>query len=184
MLFRFFDIVLSTIGILLLFPVFLVIMLVGYLDTGSPLFRQQRVGKNKKPFTLIKFRTMNVDTKSVATHLADANAVTKMGAFLRRTKLDELPQLFNVILGHMSLVGPRPGLYNQKELLEERSAAGVFDVRPGITGYAQINEVDMSTPKKLAKYDAEMIRTLSVKTYFMYIFKTALGKGGGDRVKQ
>lgn len=184
MLFRFFDIVLSTIGILLLFPVFLVIMLVGYLDTGSPLFRQQRVGKNKKPFTLIKFRTMNVDTKSVATHLADANAVTKMGAFLRRTKLDELPQLFNVILGQMSLVGPRPGLYNQKELLEERSAVGVFDVRPGITGYAQINEIDMSTPKKLAKYDAEMIRTLSVKTYFMYIFKTALGKGGGDRVKQ
>lgn len=102
--------------------------------------------------------------------------------FLRRTKLDELPQVWNVLMGEMSLVGPRPNLFNQTELIKERSEKGVYDVRPGITGLAQVNEIDMSTPKLLAETDAEMIKTLTIKDYFKYIFVTVTGKGQGDRI--
>ena len=101
-------------------PILALLWILGWLDTGSPLFRQERVGRNQKPFTLVKFRTMRPDTASVATHLADASAVTKLGHFLRRSKLDELPQLWNVLKGEMSLVGPRPCLFSQTELIEER----------------------------------------------------------------
>lgn len=125
---------------------------------------------------------MDVNTKSVASHLASASSITKFGAFLRKTKLDELPQLVNVLIGDMSLVGPRPNLFNQTELIQERDSRGVYSVNPGITGLAQINEVDMSTPKKLAELDAEMIKTLNLKNYFHYIFATVGGKGQGDRV--
>ncbi len=158
------------------------VYVLGYFDTGSPVFRQERVGRNKKPFTLIKFRTMPVETQSVATHLVGASSVTKLGSFLRKTKLDELPQLINVVKGEMSLVGPRPCLFNQQELIEERETRGVFDVLPGVTGLAQVNEVDMSTPKKLAEWDQKMIQTMSLKKYFTYIIQTATGKGAGDRV--
>ena len=157
--------------------------MIGLFDTGSPLFFQQRVGRYQKLFTLVKFRTMKVDTASVASHLASSSSITKFGAFLRRTKLDELPQLWNVLKGEMSLVGPRPGLFNQEELTAERDALGVFKVRPGITGLAQVNDIDMSTPKLLAETDAKMIASLSVKDYFKFIFMTVLGKGSGDRVK-
>jgi len=102
---------------------------------------------------------------------------------LRRTKLDELPQLWNVLKGEMSLVGPRPGLFNQEELTQAREAKGVFNVRPGITGLAQVNEIDMSTPQLLAETDAKMISTLNIKSYFQYILMTVTGKGSGDRVK-
>ncbi len=105
------------------------------------------------------------------------------GAFLRKTKLDELPQLINVLMGSMSLVGPRPNLFNQTELIEERDKLGVYDVTPGITGLSQINEIDMSTPKKLAEKDAEMIKNYNLSNYFRYIFATVGGKGQGDRVK-
>lgn len=114
--------------------------------------------------------------------MASASSVTKFGAFLRKTKLDELPQLINVLKGDMSLVGPRPNLFNQTELIEERDSRGVYSAVPGITGLAQINEVDMSTPKKLAEMDAEMLRSLSVSSYFKYIFATVGGKGQGDRI--
>ncbi|GAL08831.1 UDP-N-acetylgalactosaminyltransferase [Photobacterium aphoticum] len=114
---------------------------------------QERVGRHKKPFKLIKFRTMSVETKSVASHLASSASITKLGAFLRKTKIDELPQLINVLKGEMSLVGPRPNLFNQEELITERDALGVYDVLPGITGLAQINTIDMSTPKLLAETD-------------------------------
>ena len=164
-------------------PVLVVLYVIGLFDTGSPLFFQERVGRNKKPFTLVKFRTMKVDTASVASHLASSSSITKFGAFLRRTKLDELPQLWNVLKGEMSLVGPRPGLFNQAELTAAREKQGVFAVRPGITGLAQVNEIDMSTPALLAETDAKMIASLSVKDYFKYIFMTVLGKGSGDRVK-
>ena len=107
---RLIDIALSAIGLLVLWPLLLVLYAAGYMDTGAPLFRQVRVGRDRKPFTLIKFRTMRPDTQSVATHLTDASAVTPLGRFLRRTKLDELPQLWNVLKGEMSLVGPRPCL--------------------------------------------------------------------------
>lgn len=181
---RFFDFFFSFVGILLLSPIGIILYIIGLFDTGKPIFIQERVGKEKKPFHLYKFRTMDIHTKSVASHLADKNAITRFGGFLRKSKLDELPQLLNVLIGDMSLVGPRPNLYNQKTLIEERDKRGVYDVRPGITGLAQINEIDMSTPIKLAEIDEEMIKTLTVKSYFKYILATVGGKGQGDRIKR
>lgn len=180
---RLFDIFFATCGLLLGFPILLILALVGWLDTRSPLFRQTRVGRNQLPFTLIKFRTMRVGTASVATHLANSSSITPFGHFLRRTKLDELPQLWNVLWGEMSLVGPRPCLPNQYELIAAREVLGVFNARPGITGLAQIQGIDMSTPEKLAQVDAEMLQTLSLKAYFRYILQTIMGKGQGDRVR-
>lgn len=179
---RLFDILFAFLGLVLGFPVLVFIYLLGLFDTGSPLFRQERVGRHQKPFILVKFRTMTVDTASVASHLASSASITPMGGFLRRTKLDELPQLWNVLRGEMSLVGPRPNLFNQTELIAERASLGVYNVRPGVTGVAQIQGIDMSTPKLLAETDAEMIRKLSLSLYLRLIVQTALGKGGGDRV--
>ncbi len=123
---RVFDVLLSFLGLVMGMPIFFVLWILGWLDTGSPLFWQERVGSHQKPFTLVKFRTMRPDTASVATHLADAAAVTNLGRFLRRSKLDELPQLWNVLKGEMSLVGPRPCLFIQTELIEERELRGVL----------------------------------------------------------
>ena len=181
---RVFDIVLSLAGLVLGSAVFVLLWVLGWLDTKSPLFRQERVGRHQKPFILVKFRTMRPNTASVATHLADASAVTNLGYFLRRSKLDELPQLWNVLKGEMSLVGPRPCLFNQTELIQERAARGVFDARPGITGLAQINGIDMSTPRLLAETDARMLRELGLAAYFSYILKTVIGAGRGDRIRQ
>jgi len=180
---RVFDALFAVFGLLFLLPVLLLLWLVGWFDNRSPLFRQERVGRYQKPFVLVKFRTMRSDTESVATHLADASAITSFGRFLRRTKLDELPQLWNVLRGEMSLVGPRPCLFNQEELIAERASRGVFDARPGITGLAQIQGIDMSTPDLLAKTDADMLASLGLKDYFRYIFLTVLGRGAGDRVR-
>jgi O-antigen biosynthesis protein WbqP len=182
-LIRILDFSFSLFGLVLGSPVLLIIYFVGLFDTGSPVFKQERVGRNKKPFILIKFRTMSVDTASVASHLSSTASITKMGGFLRKTKLDELPQLWNVLKGEMSLVGPRPGLFNQEELTKAREDDGVFLVRPGITGLAQVSDIDMSTPELLAKTDARMISEMSLKNYFKYIFQTVLGAGAGDRVK-
>jgi O-antigen biosynthesis protein WbqP len=179
---RFFDFVFSLVGLVVGFPVLLALTVIGLFDTGAPIFRQVRVGRHQDPFTLVKFRTMRVDTASVATHLASSASITRFGHFLRKTKLDELPQLWNVLTGEMSLVGPRPGLFNQEELTEERAKRGVFDVRPGITGLAQVSEIDMSTPALLAETDQKMIRSLTLVDYFKYIFMTVAGKGAGDRV--
>jgi O-antigen biosynthesis protein WbqP len=179
---RLFDFVFSLVGLVVGFPVLLALTVIGLFDTGSPIFRQVRVGRHQKPFTLVKFRTMKVDTASVATHLASSASITRFGRFLRKTKLDELPQLWNVLKGDMSLVGPRPGLFNQEELADERAKRGVFDVRPGITGLAQVSEIDMSTPALLAETDQKMISSLTLVDYFKYIFMTVAGKGAGDRV--
>jgi lipopolysaccharide/colanic/teichoic acid biosynthesis glycosyltransferase len=127
---------------------------------------------------------MRPGTQSVASHLANPAAVTPLGAFLRWTKLDELPQLWNVLKGEMSLVGPRPCLFNQTELIEERAARGVFAARPGITGPAQINEIDMSTPKLFAETDTRMLDNLGLSAYFTYIIKTVTGAGRGDLIRQ
>lgn len=183
-LLRLFDVFFAACGLLFGFPVLLAIYVLGLFDTGSPLFLQERVGRNKKPFTLVKFRTMKVDTASVASHLASAASITRMGGFLRKTKLDELPQLWNVLKGEMSLVGPRPNLFNQYELIAERDAQGVYNVRPGITGLAQVNDIDMSTPALLAETDARMIREMSLGSYFRLIVQTVTGKGRGDRVRR
>ena len=181
---RILDIVFSFFGLLILSPVILVVLLVGLFDTGSPLFRQERVGVNQKPFNLLKFRSMHLNTQAVATHLVQVSAITKWGSFLRKSKLDELPQLFNVLMGDMSFVGPRPNLFNQFELIEEREMKGVYMIRPGITGLAQIHKIDMSTPQLLAETDAKMIDHLNVWYYFKYIFLTVFGKGFGDRVRK
>ena len=180
---RLLDFLFSFFGLLFGAPFLLAIYVVGLFDTGSPIFRQERVGRNQKPFFLVKFRTMRPDTASVASHLADASAITPLGSFLRRTKLDELPQLWNVLKGEMSLGGPRPCLFNQIELISERASHAVFSARPGITGLAQVNNIDMSTPKLLAETDARMLKELTASTYFKYIFMTVVGKGAGDRVR-
>jgi O-antigen biosynthesis protein WbqP len=179
---RIFDFLFSFLGLILGSPVLLVIYVISLIGAGSPIFRQERVGRDQKPFTLLKFRTMRPDTASVASHLADASAITPFGAFLRRTKLDELPQLWNVLRGEMSLVGPRPCLFNQSELIRERALCAVFRARPGITGLAQVCNIDMSTPKLLAAIDAQMLEELTVSTYFKYIFMTLGGRGSGDAV--
>jgi lipopolysaccharide/colanic/teichoic acid biosynthesis glycosyltransferase len=125
---------------------------------------------------------MKLGSASVATHLADPITITKLGAILRRTKLDELPQLWNVLIGDMSLVGPRPCLFNQTELIAERALLGVFNVRPGITGLAQIQGIDMSTPELLAITDARLVETLNLSNYCKYILLTITGSGSGDRI--
>ncbi len=181
---RFFDFIFSFFGLLILSPFIFILWVIGFFDTGSPIFAQERVDKHKRPFKLLKFRSMHVNTKSVATHLANSSSVTKYGAFLRKSKLDELPQLFNVLLGDMSLVGPRPNLFNQEELIQEREKRGVYNVVPGITGEAQINKIDMSTPQLLAETDAIMTKNLTFQKYIYYIVVTVLGKGSGDRIKK
>lgn len=177
------DFTAALFGLLFLWPILIVVTLIGFFDTGSPIFVQTRVGKDKKPFKLIKFRTMSLGTKSVGSHLADTSSITNLGSFLRRTKIDELPQLINVLKGEMSLVGPRPNLFNQEELIKERDLNGVYEVLPGITGLAQVQNIDMSTPEILAKTDREMIETLTLNKYFEYIFKTIKGSGAGDAIK-
>lgn len=180
---RILDFLAAFFGLLLLWPVLLIVTIIGMFDTGSPIFVQTRVGRNKQPFKLIKFRTMSVETKSVASHLASNVSITKLGNFLRKSKIDELPQLINVVKGEMSLVGPRPNLFNQEELIKERDALGVYNVLPGVTGLAQVQNIDMSTPVLLAKTDKQMIDSLSVKEYFKYIMMTVTGSGSGDAVK-
>jgi O-antigen biosynthesis protein WbqP len=179
---RVFDVFLAAFGLLLILPLLIVLYIFGILDTGIPLLRQERVGRHRIPFVLLKFRTMRLDTAYVASHLVSSTSITPLGSVLRRTKLDELPQLWNVLLGDMSLVGPRPCLPNQHELIEAREARGVHLARPGITGLAQVNGIDMSTPNLLADTDAQMLADLTLKRYFKYIFLTIVGNGFGDKV--
>lgn len=181
---RLFDILFSFFGLVILSPILIVLMIIGYFDTGSPIFIQERVGKGKQSFRLMKFRSMHINAPSVATHLASASSITPFGSFLRKSKLDELPQLWNVFVGDMSLVGPRPNLFNQEKLIQERNSHGVYAVRPGITGLAQINKIDMSTPQLLVETDIKMIQELNTLGYFKYIFLTVFGKGFGDRINK
>lgn len=151
---------------------------------GNPVFCQTRVGKNKQPFTLYKLRTMKQDTGDHASHEVSTMQITKIGGFLRKTKLDELPQILNVLFAQMSFVGPRPGLPNQIELTEAREKHGVYVVRPGITGPSQLSGIDMSTPVELAISDSNYIKNQSFSTDILYIWQTALGRGGGDAAKK
>jgi len=167
---RLLDIIFSFIGLIILIPLLFLLLLIAWLETGSPLFIQKRVGYNLNSFRLIKFRTMKVGTMSIGTHLINKSSVTFFGYFLRKTKLDELPQLWNVLRGNMSLVGPRPCLFNQKKLIQERKKRKVFNVRPGITGLAQIKGISMSTEVLLAQTDSKMIKKMSLFYYFYYIF--------------
>lgn len=181
---RVIDIIFAIVGLVLAFPIIVVLSFVIWFNIGSPVFLQQRVGRFCRPFTLVKLRTMNPNTAWVPTHLADASAISPLGRFLRGSKLDELPQLWNVLMGEMSIVGPRPCLMSQVELIEARRLRGVYNARPGITGLAQIRGIDMSSPKVLAEVDAQMLANLSIKTYFFYILSTLRGSGSGDRARQ
>ena len=171
---RLLDIILSACGILLLSPLFLILMLAVYIDDPGPfLFRQKRVGIHESTFYLWKFRSMKVSTpKDVPTHLLEnpEQYITRVGRFLRKTSLDELPQIFQIFTGSMSIVGPRPALWNQFDLIEERDRYGANDVRPGLTGWAQINGRDELSIEEKARYDGEYVARLSfafdVKCFF------------------
>ena len=169
---RCFDFLFSLIGLIFLSPLLVFLFFIGFFYNGSPLLIQSRVGCNLKSFSLIKFRTMPVGVRSAGTHLVKNIKLSSFQNFLRRTKLDEIPQLLNVLKGDMSLVGSRPCLFNQKKLISERKKRGVFKVRPGITGLAAINGINMKTPTLLAKTDQKMIKSMSLYNYFYYIFKT------------
>jgi lipopolysaccharide/colanic/teichoic acid biosynthesis glycosyltransferase len=173
---RFLDVLIAFFGLLFGAPILLLIAALTLFDTGSSVFIQVRVGRNQKPFKLVKFRSMHIGTEDIATHLVNRDAITPIGRVLRRSRLDELPQLWNVLSGDMSLVGPRPCLPNQIELVAERARMDVFNVRPGLTGLAQISGVDMSNPKKLVSLEVEMLHDMSVVNYFKYIWYTVIGK--------
>lgn len=176
------DILFSVLGLIILSPVLILFYVAGLLLLGSPLFKQERIGKNQQPFILVKFRTMPKNTASMPTHLISSDSITPYGRFLRKTKLDELPQLWNVFKGDMSLVGARPSLCSQIELISARAVQGIFNMKPGITGLAQIKGIDMSNAELLASTDKEMVESFSLWHYFKYIFATVFGKGYGDRV--
>ena len=166
------DIILSLIGLILLFILLFFIYILNLTFYRSPLFFQKRVGLNLKNFFLIKFRTMKIETRNVATHLVDKKNITTFGKFLRLVKLDELPQLWNVLIGDMSIVGPRPCLISQKKLIAARMKRGIYKAKPGITGLAQINGINMSTPELLIKLESQMIKEMNLFKYFYYIFVT------------
>lgn len=171
---RIFDILISISGLVLLFPFLFLIYILNFIIYGSPLFFQERIGLNSKTFILIKFRTMKIGTPNAATHLINKKNITVFGNFLRILKIDELPQLWNVLIGEMSIVGPRPCLKSQKKLIYERNKRGVFRIKPGVTGLAQIKGVTMSDPILLAKTDLKMMKKMSLINYFYYIFLTLL----------
>ena len=158
---RLFDIVFSLFFILLLSPLYIILFFIVLGDTrGFPIFRQLRIGKKDKKFLILKFRTMNVNTpKDVPTHLLEnpERYITKVGKYLRKSSLDELPQLFNIFIGHMSFIGPRPALWSQEDLIKERDNLKVDMIRPGLTGWAQINGRDKVTVIEKAKLDREYL---------------------------
>jgi O-antigen biosynthesis protein WbqP len=162
---RFFDFVFALIGIIVLSPLFLLLVLAIKLDSKGPiLFVQKRIGLNKKHFNILKFRTMRIDTpKDTPTHLLENpdQYITKVGRFLRKTSLDELPQIWNILVGDMSIIGPRPALWNQYDLIEERDKYGANNILPGLTGWAQINGRDELLIPDKAKMDGEYVKKIS-----------------------
>lgn len=173
---RLIDIVLSVIGIFVFAPILLLIVLAITADSEGPvIFKQKRVGKHKKHFHLLKFRTMRQGTPSeVPTHLLQnpEQHITDVGSFLRKTSLDEIPQIFNILVGHMSIVGPRPALWNQYDLIEIRDQYGVHDIRPGLTGLAQINGRDELPIHEKARIDGEYAKRVCILTDAKCFFKT------------
>lgn len=182
-LLRAYDIIFSLVLFFLLLPILFLLFIICLAESGQPIFIQKRVGQFEKTFNIMKFRTMRINTPSLASHLVRKGSVTKVGKFIRKLKLDELPQLINVFKGEMSFIGPRPCLLNQLELIEERKKYNIFHVKPGITGLSQIRGIDMSDPKKLSETDQHMILYFKKRDYFKYLLLTLLGKGLGDKVK-
>lgn len=181
---RLFDFVMSLIGIIVLSPIILIVALAVKLTSPGPmLFKQRRIGKNNDEFQIYKFRTMRIDTPNVPTHLLEnpEQWITPVGKFLRKTSLDELPQLFNILKGEMSIVGPRPALYNQIDLKEMRTEAGVHKLVPGLTGWAQINgrdEIPLSLKVKLDKeYLEKKNFFFDIKIIFMTVLSVLKSEG-------
>lgn len=175
------------VAIALLFPILgisIPVALAIRLDSPGPvLFRQVRVGRGGKTFVLLKWRTMSIDTGDLPSHEVARERVTRIGAILRRTKLDELPQIWNVLIGEMSLVGPRPCLPSQVELVTEREQLGVYGIRPGVTGLSQISGIDMSDPGRLAAKDAEYVQNMSMLADLKIILQTVLNRSLQDAVR-
>jgi O-antigen biosynthesis protein WbqP len=180
---RFYDTLFSFLALLLFSPLFFVIIILIKLDSRGPIvFKQKRVGRNKKYFHILKFRTMRIDTpKDTPTHMLQnpQQWITKVGKFLRKTSLDELPQIINILKGDMSIIGPRPSLWNQYDLIEQRDLYEVHKLYPGLTGYAQINgrdELSISQKAKLDGYYAKNISLwLDIRIFFgtiVSIFKS------------
>lgn len=185
---RFLDIVLSAAGLLVLSPILLVIAVAIKLDSKGPvLFKQKRVAKGKEHFQILKFRTMYADVpKDVPTHLlADPESkITKIGRFLRKSSLDELPQIWNILVGEMSIIGPRPALWNQFDLIAERDKYGANDVRPGLTGLAQVMGRDELPIEVKAKYDGEYAQNVTFANDVKIFFKTITSVLGAKGVKE
>lgn len=183
MLKRAFDLIVSIPVLLLAAPVIgICVLAIRAQSPGPAIFRQQRVGRFGQTFTCLKLRSMYVGVADMPSHEAHADNVTSVGRFIRRTKLDELPQLLNVIRGEMSLVGPRPCLPSQAELIRLRRENGIFAVRPGITGLGQIQGVDMSDPARLAAIDRQYVENRSFVGDLRILVATVRGTGRGDRV--
>lgn len=191
------DVLLSLIGLIILSPVFVLIAILIKFDTKGPVFfRQKRVGKQKKHFYILKFRTMSMDSPNdMPTHMLQGpdKFITKLGKFLRKTSLDELPQMINILKGEMSIVGPRPALWNQYDLVAKRDEYGVNDVVSGLTGWAQVNGRDEIPLDKKVEYDREYVENMSfsfdmkvlIKTFFNVIRSEGVVEGGkGEVLKQ
>ncbi|NVD44405.1 sugar transferase [Qipengyuania atrilutea] len=178
---RFFDFV---IALVLIPPSFVICsmlaILIVLIDKSNPIFVQCRVGCNGETFRLYKLRTMRKDALQLPSHLSSTNEITRLGAFLRRTKVDELPQVWNVLRGKMSFVGPRPCLPQQIELLEKRESLGVHTLKPGITGLSQLAGLDMSQPEKLALHDAQYLRKWSLRDDIKILYRTVIKRDHTD----
>jgi lipopolysaccharide/colanic/teichoic acid biosynthesis glycosyltransferase len=166
---------------LLLYPILAI--LISLESAGPPIFSQERVGYKQRLFRLYKFRTMKLGTGDLPSHVAGEDNITSVGRWLRKTKLDELPQILNVLSGDMSFVGPRPCLPSQTELIQAREDLGVFEVRPGITGAAQIQGLNMSEPVRLAQRDSEYCKSRSTMQDLAILWATSTGKGSGDAAR-
>lgn len=182
---RFIDIIFSCIGMVILSPFFLFIIIAIKIESKGPvLFRQKRIGIHKTHFDILKFRTMRIDTpKDTPTHLLEnpEQYITKTGKFLRKTSLDELPQIWNIFVGQMSIIGPRPALWNQYDLIAERDNYGANDVLPGLTGWAQINGRDELPIETKAKLDGEYVEKMGFKIdikCFIYTIISVLKSDG------
>ncbi|MEH7451621.1 sugar transferase [Gottfriedia acidiceleris] len=179
------DIILSLFGLILLSPIYLILILAIKLDSKGPvLFKQKRLGIHKTHFHILKFRTMRIDTpKDTPTHLLEnpEQYITKVGKFMRKTSLDEFPQIWNIFVGQMSIIGPRPALWNQYDLIAERDKYGANDVLPGLTGWAQINGRDELPIEIKARLDGEYVKRISfafdVKCFFGTILSVVKGDG-------
>lgn len=180
---RMLDIAMSLAVLVLLWWLMVIAwLLVRTQSAGPGIFAQERVGKAERVFTCYKFRTMHASTPDMGTHEVSASAVTPIGHFLRRTKIDELPQVFNVLKNEMSFVGPRPCLPSQTALIEQRRLRGIFDITPGITGLAQVRRVDMSDPQRITEWDYRYRQLQCLPLDLKILLATATGKGGGDRI--